>query len=376
MKEIFFTLFLSLGVLTFLLVMSRMGRLADLVINRGVGLGDIVLLIVYSSPPYLTFTLPMALLLSTIVTLGRLAAENEILALKASGVNLKSLLVPIASVAVVVTVIGLINTHVLLPKSSLLFRDTLINVIKKGITIEDKEGIFNDSLPGVVIYIDRVDTKSKQLQGILVSDDRDKDIKQMIAAESGVINLEPTSFDLNFVLKNGNLHRWEKESDTYRSVAFNDYTFSMNLEEVIPYHKELRKRFFEMDGNEVKKYLAVATAEQRYDILLEIYKKTSLPLSALAFMLLTLPLGVKRKVGGKFSGVVYSLILFVLYYVLIALTESAGRSLNIPPVFVSFLPDAILAAIGFGLLRTINGEDPWFGSRYVSYLVERYGQKA
>ena len=68
LKELTYILLLSLAILTFILVMSRLGKLTDLVINKGVGLMDIVLLIVYSSPPYLTFTLPMAFLLSTIVT--------------------------------------------------------------------------------------------------------------------------------------------------------------------------------------------------------------------------------------------------------------------------------------------------------------------
>ncbi len=95
---------------------------------------DIVLLIVYSSPPYLTFTLPMAFLLSTIVTLGRLSTENEILALKASGVNLRCLFVPIAFVGIIIIIsaVALFNTNFLLPTSANLFRDTLLNVLKKG----------------------------------------------------------------------------------------------------------------------------------------------------------------------------------------------------------------------------------------------------
>ncbi len=184
LKELSYILLLSLVILTFILVMSRLGKLTDLVINKGVELMDIVLLIVYSSPPYLTFTLPMAFLLSTIVTLGRLSTENEILALKASGVNLKCLFVPIASVGIIISAVALFNTNFLLPTSANLFRDTLLNVLKKGITVDDKEGIFNDTVPGVVIYIDRVDTQTNKLTGILVSDDRDKDEKQTISASN------------------------------------------------------------------------------------------------------------------------------------------------------------------------------------------------
>jgi lipopolysaccharide export system permease protein len=118
----------------------------------------------------------MAFLLSTIVVLGRLSTENEILALKASGVNLKCLFMPLIAVAAAITFFGLLNASTLLPKSGNLFRDTLLNIVKKGISLDDKEGAFNDTLPDIVVYIDKVDTKDKHLTGILVADDRDKNV--------------------------------------------------------------------------------------------------------------------------------------------------------------------------------------------------------
>ncbi len=124
----------------------------------------------------------MAFLLSVIVVLGRLSSENEILVLKSSGVNLKRLFIPITVLGLLITFCGLLNTNLLLPKSSEHFRNTLINVIKKGISVDDKEGVFNDTIPGIVIYIDKVDTEKKFLSGVVISDDRDKEVKQTISA--------------------------------------------------------------------------------------------------------------------------------------------------------------------------------------------------
>ncbi len=376
LKEIVAIYLLSLGVLTFLLVMSRLGKIADLVVNRGVSVKDIVLLIVYSSPPYLTFTLPMAFLLSTILVLGRLAAENEILALKASGINLNRLFVPITAVAMAVTLFGLLNTHILLPQSGQLFRDRLIEIIKKGITIEDKEGIFNDTIPGVVIYIEHVNTETKQLAGILVSDDRDKDVKQTISAEKGWINMDSSTLDLYFTLENGTLQRWEKARDTYRTMSFNRYSFAMNLTNVLPYHRELRKKSYEMDRDELKTFMTITDEGGRYELMVELYRKVALPFSCIAFVFLTVPLGVRRKMGGKFSGIVYSLILFVFYYVLLALTENLGKSFRLPFVLTAFLPNIIIAAIGVYLGRNINGEEGTKAAQYLKYLWGRYLEKA
>jgi len=376
LKELSYILLLSLAILTFILVMSRLGKLTDLVINKGVELMDIVLLIIYSSPPYLTFTLPMAFLLSTIVTLGRLSTENEILALKASGVNLRCLFVPIASVGILISAVALFNTNFLLPTSANLFRDTLLNVLKKGITVDDKEGIFNDTVPGVVIYIDKVDTQSKKLTGVLVSDDRDKDQKQTISASDGFIYLDPQTLDLSFILNNGSLHRWEKKDDSYKTVSFKNYTFMINLANMLPPSAGVRKRPFEMDRNELRNAMKRANKDRQYDLQVEIYKKITIPLSALAFVLLTVPLGIRRKVEGRFSGIIYSLALFVFYYMLMALTENLGRTLHIPPLLIAAIPNTTIVLLGLYLVRNLNVEEPTKSSQMIRLFWTRYLEKA
>lgn len=355
LKELVLLFFLSLAVFTFILVMSRLGKMADLVINKGVDFKDIVLLIAYSCPPFLTFTLPMAFLLSTVVVLGRLSSENEILALKASGVNLMYLFVPISMLGIAVFFAGFLNNSLLLSKSSDAFRNTLANIAKKGISIEDKEGIFNDAIPGVVIYIDKVDTHNKVLSGIIISDDRDEGVRQTVAAQKGTVNIDTSSLDLSFKLKNGSLQRWEKQEDAYRSLSFKDYTFSLNLSNVLP-NKEWRKRPFEMDINELRKAFTAAKGESRYEFAVEMYKKISVPFSIVAFVLLTVPLGIKRKTEGKFSGVVYSLLIFICYYILSAIMENIGRVYEAPPVLVCFAPNVLFSAAGLYLITQLNNE--------------------
>jgi len=376
LKELLFILFLSLGILTFIMIISRIGRIADLVINKGVNFSDIVLLILYSSPPFLTFTLPMSFLLSTIVVLGRLSTENEILALKASGIDLNYLFYPIGILGIGITLLGLINTTFLLPRGGELFRNTLLDIVKKGISLDDKEGIFNDTIPGVVIYIDKVDTKNRVLTGIMVSDDRDKDVKQMISASKGLINFDPITLDLIFLFEKGNLHRWEKKNDIYRSLSFKNYTFSLNLTNILPTNVSLRKRPYEMNIGELKKAILAANPAAKYDLLLEIHKKFSIPFSSLAFIFLTIPLGVKRRVEGKFSGVIYSLILFLFYYILMAFTENIGRLMNLPPVLIIWIPNFLIVIIGLKLLRDINSEEKEYLFDKLRYFWRYYFEKA
>jgi lipopolysaccharide export system permease protein len=354
-KELLLFFVLSLSVFTFILVLSRLGKMADLVINKGVNLKDIVLLIAYLSPPFLTFTLPMAFLLAAVVALGRLSSENEVLILKASGVNLASLFVPVAMLGIVVFTAGFLNNAFLLSKSSEAFRQTLVNVGKKQFSLE--EGIFNE-FPGVVIFVNKVDSRNGNLGGIVIADDRDETVRQTLTAEKGMLNLDLKTFNLSFVLKNGSLHRLQRQSDTYQSISFNDYSFQLDLTSLIPVNRNLRKAPWEMDLDELKNELAKAKkAEDRYDYSLEIYKKFAVPFSVVAFILLTVPLGVGRRSEGKFSGVVYSLLIFIAYYFLSALCENAGKFYNVSPLLVAFIPNIAFSAVGLYLAVGLNDED-------------------
>jgi lipopolysaccharide export LptBFGC system permease protein LptF len=203
-----------------------------------------------------------------------------------------------------------------------------------------------------------VDTQKKFLSGVVISDDRDKEVKQTVSAKKGFMNINPDTLDLYFALENGNLHRWEKTNDIYRTIAFDNYTYSMNLSSMIRPGGELRKSWYEMDRKELKKNLASAkNDEERYDIFLEIYKKISIPISPLAFIFLTIPLGVKRRIEGRFSGTLYSLLVFIFYYVLMAFTENIGKTIHLPAVITAFLPNIFIVAMGFYLLKHINDEE-------------------
>ena len=190
-----------------------------------------------------------------------------------------------------------------------------------------------------------------------------------------MINLDPSTFELSFILQNGSLHRWEINEDAYRTVSFKDYTFTMNLGNMLPQGAAVRKRAFEMDRAELSKAMSSADPDRQYELLLEIYKKISIPLASLAFVLLTVPLGIRRKVEGKFSGIIYSLLLFVLYYVLMALTENVGKTMHLPAILTAFIPNVIIALFGVYLVRNLNEEEQTRISQTMRYMWVRYLEK-
>jgi lipopolysaccharide export system permease protein len=145
---------------------------------------------------------------------------------------------------------------------------------------------------------------------------------------------------------------------------------------MLPGATSLRKRPYEMDINELRKASLTASPSDKYDLLLEIYKKFTIPFSSLAFIFLTIPLGTRRKVEGKISGIIYSLLLFVFYYILMAFTENIGKTINLPAIITACIPNIVIILMSFHLLKQLNAEEYTGISQKIKYLWGQYVEKA
>src|ERR1035437_7030767 len=95
LKELFFPFFLSMGIISFLLITNRLITLVDLVLSYGVNPLTVVKLVLYILPATFAITVPMSLLVAVLMAFGRLSQDMEITAMKAGGVSLRRLLLPL-----------------------------------------------------------------------------------------------------------------------------------------------------------------------------------------------------------------------------------------------------------------------------------------
>lgn len=351
-------LLVSIFAFTSLLVLHRFSRMTELILRKGVSFFDILLLFLYSSPTHLSFSLPMSFLLATVIVLGRLSNENEVFILKASGIDLRHLFLPVSFVAILIVFFSLFNTSYLLSMSTKQVDLTLLKILKKSVSFDDRDGIFYDAIPGVVVYVDRIKRQEGLLEGIVISDERDQNVHQFIAASRGGIKFDPATLFLHFDLEKGALHRWERHKDAYRVFSFDSYAFSLNLSSLFDTARIVKRRPFEMTYKELREKIEKANPGEKKDLLFELYQKFSISLSPLAFTLLVVPLGIRRRTGGKFSGLLYSLLLFLLYYMLLAFSERLNKASSLAPLFLSSVPNYVVASFGLYLSRALNRDKP------------------
>src|SRR5712692_1139059 len=105
-REIITPLALGVLLLTFALVTGKLLKLTEMVVNHGVGLGQVMSLIGYIMPAFLELTFPMAVLLGVLMGFGRMSGDRELIAARACGMSLYRLAVPVLGFAIVIWAIS------------------------------------------------------------------------------------------------------------------------------------------------------------------------------------------------------------------------------------------------------------------------------
>ena len=173
LREIAVPFALGLVIFTLILLIARILKLIEMVVNRGVPLIEVLKLFSYILPAFLEVTVPMALLLSILVGLGRLSADSEIIALKTSGISLLQIARPVAIFSMGIFALALLLSGFLRPWGNGLLREGLLDIAKIRASAGLKERVFTNVFPGIVIYVDDIAPGGGRVSGILISDERD-----------------------------------------------------------------------------------------------------------------------------------------------------------------------------------------------------------
>ncbi len=223
----------SLSILTFIFIMDFILRYIDLFLDKGVAFHIVLQTFVLSLGHMFALIIPMAVLPATLMAFGNLASENEITAMKASGISLYRMVLPGFVLASLLTY-GMIlyNNHVL-PESNHKLLNLLIDINKKKPTIEIKENVFIDAFEGYKIYVRHKDDKTGRIRNVQIFEsDKKGTLIKTITAEQGKLEFIEASQILRFELENAEIHEIPQGNDpsTYRRTVLKNYI--MNIKDI------------------------------------------------------------------------------------------------------------------------------------------------
>ncbi len=357
-NEVAVPFLLGIGVFTFILLIARMLKLVELVVNRSVPVFEIVKLFAYILPTFLEVTVPMALLLSVLLSFGRLSADSEIVALKTSGISLYQMVIPVGFFTVLVTFLALWIALYARPWGNSNLKRSLYEIAKTRASAGLRERVFNDDFAGLVIYVEHLEPPGDQLEGVLIADSRDPDQRNTILAKSGFLVSNEKAHAVTLRLLDGSIHTFLPGEKSYHKTDFTTYDVNLNLAVALARFSQREKDAQEMTLSELREAIASRSAEGRpvNAELVELHRKFSLPFACLVFGLVGVPLGVQPVRAVRSRGFSVSLALIFVYYLMLTFGEATAEKGRLPAVVALWIPNVVFGALGIGLFVAVARE--------------------
>lgn len=351
-KEMAPTFITSLILFTFIVLAGRILRLTEWMVNYGIDLSQVLLIVVYTFPYVLFFTLPMATLLASLIAFSRLNEDNEIIALKSSGISLYQILPPVVAFSIICYLFASFVAIYLFPAGNHSMARLLFKIAQSNTSIGIKQGVFNDNIPNIMLYANHISAHDQSMEGVFIFDERDPGLSNAIIAQQGRISSDPKQMSIHLHLTNGSVFMVNKELDSSRTLRFKSYDLNIELSDIMKKFSSRMKGEREMSISELKDQIKkIRKGTVRHNILtLELWRKFSIPFACLLLGLIGLPLGLMMRARGRSWGIALSLAIFIAYYILLSAADSLGETGKLNPVLAIWIPNVVLGVTTFILL--------------------------
>jgi lipopolysaccharide export system permease protein len=338
----------GLALFTFILLIARIMKLVELVVNRGVPVQQILLVFSYILPAFLEVTVPMALLLACLLACGRLSADSEITALKAAGLSLYQIAVPIAGFALLVFVLSLFLSLYARPWGNSALKSAIFDLARTRASVGLKEHVFNDEFKGLVIYVEEIEPPGTNLLRILISDRRQPGEENTVVAKRGTLVAHEGTRSVNLRLFDGVIFTSRANEQGYHKTDFSTYDVNLNLGEALGQMEMREREPSELPLTELRARIAEgqASGEPARAEQVELVRRYSVPFAALVFAVLGVPLGLQPVRAVRSRGLAVSLVIILSYYLMLSAAETLATQGKAPIVLALWTPNIVLATIG------------------------------
>ena len=339
----------GLALFTFVLLIARIMKLVELVVNRGVPALQILLLFSYILPAFLEVTVPMALLLACLMACGRLSADSEYTALRSSGISLYQFSAPIAGFAAAVCALSIFLSVYTRPWGNAALREGIFDLARTRASVGLKEHVFNDEFKDLVIYVEEIEPPGSTLRRILISARRVPGEPNTVLARRGTLVANEESHAVNLRLYDGVIFTGSPANQhDYHKTDFSVYDVSLNLDDALGQLETRTRDPSEIPLADLRGRIRELAAQQDPALAerVELNRRFSVPFASLVFALIGIPLGLQPVRAVRSRGLAVSLIVILVYYLLLSGAETLGQRGSVSIPLALWTPNLALGAIG------------------------------
>jgi|APLak6261663012_1056037.scaffolds.fasta_scaffold03655_2 lipopolysaccharide export system permease protein len=338
------------GVAAFIVIMlsNTLFLYAEMIVKSGMPVNAVLALLLYNLPAIIVVTFPVGYLFSTLLVLGRLAKDSEIVALRSCGVSFTRVITPILLIALFVSYLGFLINEKVVPhtnhQSVLIARDMITNQKLPPI----KERIFTKGNDERYFYVEKVNREKEVLEEVFVFDNTKAGYPQVINAKTA------RRGENKWILQDGVLRKYAKDGFVNYEAKFKAMEIEFNLTNSTVFSDQ--KSIQEQSSGEAAKQLTEFRNRGVDTRIMEVdyHLKFSLPLATFFVALIAAPIGIKFAKMGTYFGVAISIALVFVWYVTYTICRSLGASGTLPPLLAAWVQNIAFGVIGIGLLGLVN----------------------
>jgi lipopolysaccharide export system permease protein len=357
LKEMMLPFVINSVFFTFVFLMTKILDITNLIVNYKISMFSILLILLYSIPRFLSFVIPMSVMMAVLLTFIRLSNDKELVALKSGGVSIYGLIPPVLVFCLMGVVLSCFITVYGMPWGTVSMKELTFQVAASHADAGLKERTFNDTFKDVMLYINKIDLKKKMLKDVFIEDKRSQNIVSTVMAPKGRMFAEPDKLVFHLKLYQGTINQVNLENRSAHSINFDSYDVNLDVKKTLTASKDGPKDEDEMSFGDLKAYLKTFSQqnEQYYTALIELHKKFSIPFACFALGILAVPLGIQSESAKRSTGLGLGMVFFLIYYIMLSAGSVFGETGVYPPMVGMWVPNIVLGGLGlFLLIRTAN----------------------
>jgi LPS export ABC transporter permease LptG/LPS export ABC transporter permease LptF len=349
---------ISLTVLTFVIFIQQLGSKSEWLFARSASFDIILTGMGAILPAILIFSLPLSFLIGLLVGLSGLSGDNQITALRACGIPLRSLLRFILLLAVFVGAITALFSLFILPRTNDVIRKVQNRIDLTQATALIQPRVFNEDFPNIVFYIEDIDSDRQNWSGVFLADNSDPQFSRIVIARSAMWISDPSQRRLQLHLEKGASYPTNPEDsskDYVSEFTATDFTLNskFNMESVAEMDRR-PKKVSEQSSYALWNNYPKSPPEVRLKQLIELNKRLALPFSVFPFAFLGLTLAVSTPKGGRTYGFVLSLGTVIIFYMLFINGLRLADVGKISPWLGAWSADILILITGLFLLAKVE----------------------
>lgn len=349
LRECILPFLIALAILNCVFLLGNLIQLTHMVINKGVSLPTVGKVFALYVPVLLGYTLPIACLVSIMLGFSRLSADNEILAMRACGIRLKSLLFPLAVVGIMLSLGAFILNDRIVPYAHHEQRKLLSSLSVKNPTALLEPGVFITAFKNQVLFIHKIEGNRMYNITIYQPQGDDKPTRTIIASK-GEFTADPEKHQVLLKLIDGTSDEPDlKRPNNFYKLNFDTFFLTLDLPKE---EKRIDKKPRSMSLRELqaKKIRMERLLVDTGRLETEFFRKITWSFAPLAFVLLGFPLAVITNRREKSANVLIAVIFAGVYYLLSLGCEALSIEQVIPAAIIMWLPN-LAAGTAAGILN-------------------------